>query len=255
MPRSLTDDLDKVLATMCRFFADEGKAREVAILAHAKATIQQTNYDNWNGGIYGYAIYLEVPEFHYQQLGTDIEKLEKIFNDKAKDITRIYENEYIESLKILTELTSDPEWREKAKAYVSGQGVTNQGRARSDNVAPRMSDGLLFRSQPEINLYRAFKNLGVTFAPLPVFIRGGETYRRIEPDFVIFKDGIVMIVEVDGDTVHRETPEEAHKRTTMLAHEGAHIERVNANECATDDKAKTCAGRLLAILHKLKTNR
>jgi len=49
-----------------------------------------------------------------------------------------------------------------------------------------MCDGLLFRSQPEINLYRAFKALGITFAPLPVFIRGGETYptfRIILPAF------------------------------------------------------------------------
>ncbi len=58
MSRNLTEDLDKVLATICRFFADEGMAREVAVLAHAKATIQQTNYDNWNGGVYGYTIYL-----------------------------------------------------------------------------------------------------------------------------------------------------------------------------------------------------
>ena len=118
-----------------------------------------------------------------------------------------------------------------------------------------MCDGLLFRSQPEINLYREFKALGITFAPLPVFIRGGETYRRIEPDFVLFKDGIFMIVEVDGDTVHRETPLEAHNRTMMLVLEGAHVERVNAKECDTVAKAQECAARILGILDKLKANR
>jgi len=48
---------------------------------------------------------------------------------------------------------------------------------------------------------------------LEVFIRGGDSYRRIEPDFFIVRDGFSMGVEVDGDTVHTETPEEAHART------------------------------------------
>src|SRR4051794_23325187 len=113
------------------------------------------------GGVYGYTIYLEVPEFLYQQINKDIERLERSIQDKAGVVTRFYENDNIESVKIVTELSSDPGWREKAKAYVSGQGLTNQGRARSDNLAARISDGLLFRSQPEINLYRAFKSLGV----------------------------------------------------------------------------------------------
>ncbi len=67
-------------------------------------------------------------------------------------------------------------------------------------------------SAPEIELYRALKAIGVTFAPLPVFVRGGKQYKRIEPDFVIIKDGIVMIVEVDGVAFHNESPQEAHER-------------------------------------------
>jgi hypothetical protein len=257
MGNGLIDDLDRVLATLCRLFADEGKAREVAILAEARASIEQSSYDNWRGGVYGYTIKLILPEFLYQQLGAvkDIEMLEKAFLDRATDISRLYEDEHIERFRILTELHDDPDWRAKAKAYVSGQGLTNQGRARSDNVAPKMSDGLLFRSQPEIYLYRAFKSLGVTFAPLPVFVRGGETYRRIEPDFIVLKDGIVLHVEVDGDTVHRETPLEAHNRTTIMAHEGVHIERVNADECGTEEKARSCAQRLIGIIAKLRASR
>ena len=133
--------------------------------------------------------------------------------------------------------------------------MSNQGRARSDNVASKQADGLLFRSQPEIHLYRAFKTLGVTFAPLPVFVRGGESYRRIEPDFLVLKGGLVLQVEVDGDTVHRETPLEAQNRTNMMVHEGVHVERVNAADCGTIEKAKATAQRLLGILEKLRSNR
>jgi len=93
--------------------------------------------------------------------------------------------------------------------------------------------------------------MGVSFAPLPVFIRGGSEYRRIEPDFVVIHSGLIMVVEVDGDTVHQETPVEAHARTTMLLHEGVHFERINASECNTSEKAKVSAERLILVLKKL----
>jgi len=64
-----------------------------------------------------------------------------------------------------------------------------------------------------------------------------------------------MIVEVDGDTVHRESPQEAHDRTTVLLHEGAHIERVNAKECETPEKAKICASKIVQLIQKLKNNK
>jgi hypothetical protein len=255
MGKGLKADLEKVLATMARLYSDEGAAREVAILALSAATIRQTDYDNWNGGQYGYTIYLEVPDHLYHQLGDEVAAIESSFTERANQVTRLYEDEWVQAFTLATQLTADEDWREKAKAFLTGKGVTNQGRARSDNVAPLMCDGLLFRSHQEINLYRALKARGITFAPLPVFIRGGETYRRIEPDFVLFKDGVMMVVEVDGDTVHRETPLEAHYRTTMLVHEGAHVERVGAKDCETPEKAGECAARLLGLLNKLKASR
>lgn len=255
MSKTIVKDLEKLLATMCRVCSDEGKPREVAILAHGKASVRHESHDNWNGGLDGYTILLELPDYLHDQLKSEIEDLEKRFLDKSNELTRGYEGEFVERVMILAELTAEEGWRDKAKAFVSGQGLSNQGRVRSDNVAPLSVDGLLFRSQPEIWLYKAFKARGVSFAPLPVFIRGGDAYRRIEPDFVVLKDGVLMIVEVDGDTVHRETPLEAHTRTTMLAHEGAHIERVNASDCDNESKPRTCAERLLGILEKLRKSR
>jgi hypothetical protein len=85
---------------------------------------------------------------------------------------------------------------------------------------------------------------------------GGNPFRRIEPDFVILKDGIVMVVEVDVDTVHRESPREAHDPVAaMLLHEEAHVERVNAKDCDTLEKAKACAARILAVIEKLPANK
>jgi very-short-patch-repair endonuclease len=90
---------------------------------------------------------------------------------------------------------------------------------------------------------------------LPVFIHGGSEYRRIEPDFVLIKDGMMAVLEVDGDTVHQESPAKAHARTTMLLHEGAHVERVLASECDTPPKAKQCVDRVLRSLSKVRASR
>jgi hypothetical protein len=253
--KDLKADIERILATLVQSFADEGRAREVALLALSRQRITQTSYDNWDGGQYGYTVYLEVPGHLYAQVGKGREEIERCLKDRGNDLTRMYPSDHFDGFELVPELADDPDWREKAKTWVTGQGVNNQGRVRSDNLAPRMVDGLLFRSQPEINLYRALKAAGVSFAPLPVFVRGGQTYKRIEPDFVIIKDGIVMVVEVDGDTVHRETPREAHDRLTMLAHEGVHVERVNAAECETADLARQCAAKILRLIEKLKTNK
>jgi hypothetical protein len=253
--RHLPDDLEPFLGTLAQLFAAEGRAREVAILTIAKSSIEETGYDNWNGGTYSYTIYAEVPAALYAQLAEERLNIEKLIQEKAADLLRLYPATWLGGFEIVPELNIDERWREKAAAWLSGKGITNQGRVRSDNIATRDCDGLLFRSQPEINLYKALKSLGVSFAPLPVFIKGGENYRRIEPDFVVFKDGVLMVVEVDGDTVHQETPVEAHSRTTMLVHEGAHVERVNTSECDTPQKARECATRLIGVLAKLKANK
>jgi hypothetical protein len=240
---------------MTRLLSAEGRATEVALLASGSATIEQTDHDEWNGGQYGYTVTVEIPEPVYLEHRDSLPTVEEFLANWAKELTRVYGNQWIQSFKFITRFSADAAWQEKALAWVSGQGLTNQGRAHSDHLPPKMVDGLLFRSLPEIYLYRALKRLGITLAPLAVFVRGGKTYRRIEPDFFIVKDGIMLVVEVDGDTVHRESPREAHDRLTILTHEGVHVERVNASECDTTERASECANRILNIIEKLKTNK
>jgi hypothetical protein len=242
------------LATIAELLINQGDTAAVAVLANCKGFIYQNGYYSIDGDS-GYVINLEIPSRLYSQIQSIREQIEKKILTIAWAITRTADEQYIHAVLIEPEINEKADWRDYANNWVAGKGVTNQGRVRSDNIASRSCDGLLFRSQPEINLYKAFKKLGVSFAPLPVFIRGGESYRRIEPDFVIVKDGIGMVVEVDGDTIHQETPAEAHARTTMLLHEGIHFERVQASECDSAESAEKCACRLLMILRKVKETR
>lgn len=245
--------LEPTLGTLARLFASEGSAQEVAVLTYSTPEIIESYYDSWNGGTTYYNLILHVPLNLYPQIEAHKEKLEVSILKKFEIIANKTPNDLLSGVIISPAIVEDPQWREKAAAWLSGSKISNQGRVRSDNVAPLSVDGLIFRSQPEIHFYRAFKSMGVSFAPLPVFIRGGSEYRRIEPDFVVIHNGIVMVVEVDGDTVHQETPAEAHARTTMLLHEGVHFERIKASECDTSEKAKASAERLFSVLKKLQS--
>ncbi len=250
---SLLEEAEALLYTLARLYAQRGQAREVAILADATPLLKQTDYDNWDGGTYIYTLFLNISLEVYAQLSD--EERSDVENKLAEELAKMFRfdssNDYLKSVRIFAKVTQgDAQWRDKAKAWSAGQGLTNQGRVRSANIASKTIDGLLFRSQPEIYLYQALKKQGVSFAPLPVFLRGGETFQRIEPDFIVIKDGVVLHVEVDGDTVHRETPAEAQMRVAMLEDEGAHVHRIPASQCDTLEKADKSARN---IIEKIKT--
>lgn len=250
-------DPEKLLATLTELLAGEGATQEfIAILTNAQPQISHNHHVNYHGGIDYYRLELKVPALIHGQISDEREACEEKILERVQLLLHSYQDDTrVDQICITPDLSTDKNWRNKVRALPVGAGVSNQGRVRSDNIPPLTCDGLFFRSQPEIYLYQALKALGVPFAPLPVFIKGGDEYKRIEPDFVILKDGIVMVVEVDGGTTHRETPVKAHTRTTMLLYEGAHVERVEASECKTLELATDCAKKLLKIIDKLKAGR
>lgn len=247
-------EAEALLYTLAKIYAQRGQAKEVAILADAEPHLHQTDYDNWDGGIYIYTLYLKVSHTVYALIEENKESIENEFCREFDMFFRIENTQdRLYGVKISPKIgEAAPQWREKAKSWSSGKGLTNQGRVRSSNIAAKTEDGLLFRSSNEIHLYHALKRLGVSFAPLPVFIRGGKTYRRMEPDFIVIRDGITFQIEVDGDTVHTETPAEAQMRVAMLEDEGVIIHRIVASECDSPDKADLCARQILEKMDKRK---
>jgi hypothetical protein len=146
-------------------------------------------------------------------------------------------------------------WREDAMRFVKGEGVTNQGRVRSDNIASKQHQGLLFRSKAEISLFTALTRAKLAVAPLPVFVRIGKAYNRLEPDFVVVYKGLTFVVEVDGDTFHRELPAEADKRLVPLTYEGVEVRRIRASDLETDEAADTAVKELVEFMARRKESR
>lgn len=251
-------DLDDFLCATARVLALAGMREEVRLLAaQEQLTPECIDFDNWNGGQWTWRFDLTLP---FQVLGAldanDRATMEGRIAGAMRKVISADEAHSIGEVRIVMHVPkARPGWKADALAWARGQGTTNQGRARSTNIAPLEDDGLLFRSRPEIFLYRALKQSGVTVAPLPVFIRGGAEYRRLEPDFVLVHRGVMMVVEVDGDEFHPEAPVDAHERLAVLSREGVHTERVRATDCSSEEAAKACAKTLIGILEKVAANR
>lgn len=256
-PDGFPVDVEAFLQATARSLAFDGARGEVNLLASVVPDVSLHDFDNWDGGQYGWRFdFPVVAQTHRGLAKENRETMESRIRDAMNVVLSAYDNHSVSRVSIVIEVPpATPEWRRNAKLWADGEGATNQGRARSTNIAPFEKDGLLFRSHAEINLYLEFKALGVTVAPLPVFIRGGSTYTRLEPDFVLVHKNTMMVVEVDGDTFHPESPVEAHDRLAVLSREGVATERVRASECNTPENARKCARRLFDVLERLTSMR
>jgi hypothetical protein len=239
----LSEEQDALVSRIVEVLKARGRAREVAILT--AGTLSLAPSDNFPGDYMEMNLKICLRLHYYEQVRLERNNCEAAITNIARELPVPMGGIWICRTDIEMEVAPQSEWRKLALSWLQGEGVNNQGRVRSDNMPSREVDGLYFRSQPEVLLYKAFKARGVVFAPLPVFLRGGKEYQRIEPDFIVVQGKALMLVEVDGDTVHMETPAEADARTRMFKLEGAYIERVKASQCDTPERAEAAAAHLL----------
>jgi len=231
-------DEQAFLATVLKMLEVDGRKDAVRVLTTGSVSIaymgEDWRIDRWN-------INIRLPFDTYAAMNSR-EGIEAMVTMTAQKLLSGDAANSVDSTSILPEIEETP---------VRGV-VTNQGRAHSLNVAAIIEEGgLRFRSKPEVNLHRALKTHDITYAPLSVFVSRG---RKVEPDFVLIKDGVVLVVEVDGP-MHHESPVDAHKRLEGFMHNGIRVERVTSSECATEEKAKVVAEKLMTLMTKYALQR
>src|SRR5262249_201672 len=103
MPQqTIPDDLDQVLGALTKLLASAGNISGVKILANARASIHDTEYDGIDGGQTGYTIYLEIPQPLYHQLKGKQNEVEELFRSRSQEISRLYDHEWISGFVITT---------------------------------------------------------------------------------------------------------------------------------------------------------
>lgn len=200
-------------------------------------------YYHWNGGIRMWLIYLplflgECPLLNYPETTISVEQeLSRFINSSVNFPGHIFRFQF--------GLIPEP----------YNNNITNQGRAHSSNIAPYKYEGFLFRSEPEILLFKALRDTGIPIMPLPVVASNRPIFKRIEPDFILIIRGLMFVVEVDGNRWHRETPAAAHERLSHLQEEGVRIIRVSASECKFPDLAQQAANKILIKIQRILESR
>jgi len=239
---------ETILASIAEAFTSKGHHEAAAALLRAVPDLEQTGYDNWDGGtdVWTFSIEVDFATFHSWS-----EEERSELQSAADRIIGPFlpESGHWANVKFRPAPVQTDGWRDRVSQSIFGDGINNQGRVRSDNVAPIELDGLRFRSHAETLVYKELKRSGVPFAPLPVFLRGGRDYSRVEPDFVLFREGVCVFVEIDGPH-HRETPADAFYRLKVFQDEGVVLERIKVEHCDTPAKAAHCVKVLLQALER-----
>lgn len=246
--------IDDFLASMIEALKIKGDSRSIAILLNGECRFEPCDQD-W--GIDYYNFLIAIPIYIFSAISKDeLNLVTSDLLDIGQQFFSSTEKDALKNVYISPKVEVAPEgWRERALAFLKGEGVTNQGRVRSDNIASHQHRGLLFRSKSEIMLFDAMQRKGLAISPLPVFVRQGKSYHRLEPDFLVLYKGITFIVEVDGDTYHRESPADADKRLVPLTHEGIEVRRIRAAELATEVQAAKVVDDLVAFMSSRKASR
>ncbi len=246
--------LEDFLASAVEALKVQGDARAIAVLIAGKCELLQWNSDF---GIDFWRLFIALPIPLFYAMNDDDRKLTQ--EAIATVVTPFFETkpgDGLESVVISPQVTAAKTgWRDEAVRFIKGEGVTNQGRVRSDNIASRQHQGLLFRSKAEITLFTALTRAKLAVAPLPVFVRIGKAYNRLEPDFVVVYKGLTFVVEVDGDTFHRELPAEADKGLVPLTYEGVEVRRIRAADLENDEAADRVVQELIEFMARRKEAR
>lgn len=66
---------------------------------------------------------------------------------------------------------------------------------------------------------------------------------------------LIFVIEVDGDSFHKELPAEADKRLVPLTYEGVEVRRIRASELTNDAVADAVVRDLIQFMARRKESR
>lgn len=238
---TLEQEADAVVGTLASFCKSSADHECLEVLLHSKPSlVYYTGFDSEA------MLTLAVEQRTFEQYFPVLEEVTRRLRDLIDKYVRLRGSSQIRLLiELVPVLIVQDDWRLAAALYFAGIGLTNQGRAHSDNVAPLDFEGLKFRSEPEKHFYLALKRFGIPFAPLPVFVQGGDEFKRREPDFVLLYNGRLCIVEIHGPYSDR-----TDERLAFLTRNGALLERISVDECETLERARNAARTVLDSLDR-----
>jgi hypothetical protein len=85
-PKQFPQDADAVLATLLELFKNQKQHKVCEILENSRATIEETGYDDWDGGRCLFTLYLDLPIKLFARVESDVPKMEKLIAAKFEKV-------------------------------------------------------------------------------------------------------------------------------------------------------------------------
>ena len=92
---SFPKPVSEVVATLADIFRHQGRIELFELLESSHASFDDTDYDNWNGGTYTWALRLEVPVPIFAAVEPRLADIEKEISVKLNFLGRLYPNDHV----------------------------------------------------------------------------------------------------------------------------------------------------------------
>ena len=119
----MAEDFERYLATAAEMLSAEGMTYAAEVLRTSTVKVEQTGYDNWNGGTRIWTIYLQIDPRAYAQLGATRATLEEQILKRLEPILEQFTSDWY-GVTIAPRVEARPEWRE-SKGDVSRETRQN----------------------------------------------------------------------------------------------------------------------------------
>jgi len=120
----LPRNIERHLAALSKLYAQEDLREQQELIVNAQVRVhEEWSRDNWNGGTYGHAVYLVVPEALYLSSLKRKDILQKQIRDDINKIHNV-QNEFIEEVFLeMEEVAEDRDWRKESGLLLSGKRI------------------------------------------------------------------------------------------------------------------------------------
>ena len=130
-----TVKLERVLSTAAQLLIEMGQVTAASVVINGKPVVRLTESQTWNGeDSYHWTVLLGLPAASLTAL-SDTHELQTQINDAFSIICRKFPDQTLRC-EIGVDLDeTNLDWRLLARQRLAGEGVTNQGRVRSNNIS------------------------------------------------------------------------------------------------------------------------
>ena len=119
----LPKQMEPCLAALSKLYAQDGNRQLQEIVVNSQTRVHEGwSADNWNGGTYGHALYLVVPEAIYLSVAKKRTAIQTQIKDDLNNIHNV-QNEFVEEVFLVMEAEHDLEWRKDSGLLLASKRV------------------------------------------------------------------------------------------------------------------------------------